>query len=60
MVNECPSMWCRVIAWEPVPLFAAFLQYGLLRNNLTDRVQVVHVLQCGLAVLVLQCGLQYH
>lgn len=30
----------RVIAWEPVPYFASFLRYGLLRNNFTDRVQV--------------------
>lgn len=34
------SMGCRVVAWEPVPFFAAFFKYGLLRNNLTHLVQV--------------------
>lgn len=34
------SMGCRVVAWEPVPFFAAYLKYGLLRNNLTHRVEV--------------------
>jgi hypothetical protein len=29
-----------VIAWEPVPQFAAFFQYGLLRNNLTAAVEL--------------------
>ena len=33
------SMGCRVIAWEPVPYFAAFFKYALLRNNLTHAVQ---------------------
>ena len=36
----CPLLLRRVIAWEPVPYFAAYLRYGVLRNNLTDRVEV--------------------
>ena len=34
------SMGCRVVAWEPVPFFAAYFKYGLLRNNLTHLVEV--------------------
>lgn len=34
------AMGCRVVAWEPVPLFSAFLRYALLRNGLTHAVQV--------------------
>lgn len=34
------SMGCRVVAWEPVPFFAAYLKFGLLRNNLTHLVEV--------------------
>ena len=34
------AMGCEVVAWEPVPYFAAFLKYGLLRNNLVNRVHV--------------------
>lgn len=30
----------RVMAWEPVPNFAAFAQYGLLVNGLTHLVEV--------------------
>ena len=33
-------MGCRSIAWEPVPYFAAYLKYALLRNNMTHTVQV--------------------
>lgn len=33
-------MGCRVVAWEPVPFFAAYFKYGLLRNNLTHLVEV--------------------
>ena len=29
---------CHVLAWEPVPYFAAFLKYGLLRSGLTQQV----------------------
>ncbi|PRW60388.1 A disintegrin and metallo ase with thrombospondin motifs 12 [Chlorella sorokiniana] len=34
------SMGCRVVAWEPVPFFAAYFKYGLLRNNLTNLVEL--------------------
>ncbi|KAL6784221.1 hypothetical protein ACKKBG_A05315 [Auxenochlorella protothecoides x Auxenochlorella symbiontica] len=34
------SLGCRVKAWEPVPMFAAFTQYGLLLNNLTHLVEL--------------------
>ena len=34
------SRGCRVVAWEPVPYFAAFFKYALLRNNMTRVVQV--------------------
>lgn len=34
------SLGCRVMAWEPVPYFAAYLKYGLLANNLTHLVDV--------------------
>eukprot|EP00195_Chlamydomonas_chlamydogama_P011405 CAMPEP_0202902672 /NCGR_PEP_ID=MMETSP1392-20130828/16989_1 /ASSEMBLY_ACC=CAM_ASM_000868 /TAXON_ID=225041 /ORGANISM="Chlamydomonas chlamydogama, Strain SAG 11-48b" /LENGTH=567 /DNA_ID=CAMNT_0049589473 /DNA_START=195 /DNA_END=1898 /DNA_ORIENTATION=+ len=34
------SMGCRVIAWEPVPLFRAFVKYGLQINNLTHLVDL--------------------
>lgn len=34
------SMGCRVVAWEPVPFFAAYFKYGLLRNNLTHLVEL--------------------
>lgn len=33
-------MGCRVVAWEPVPFFAAYLKYGLLLNNLTHLVEL--------------------
>lgn len=33
-------MGCRSIAWEPVPYFAAYFKYALLRNNMTHAVQV--------------------
>lgn len=34
------SMGCRVIAWEPVPKFAAFFRYGLLRNLFAGAVEL--------------------
>ncbi|KAL4449441.1 hypothetical protein ABPG77_007085 [Micractinium sp. CCAP 211/92] len=34
------SMGCRSIAWEPVPYFAAYFKYALLRNNMTNAVQL--------------------
>lgn len=41
----------RVKAWEPVPSFAAFTQYGLLLNNLT------HLVEVGLVVGA--CGVEF-
>ena len=34
------SLGCRVIAWEPVPVFRAFLRIGVALNNLSHRVEV--------------------
>jgi hypothetical protein len=34
------ALGCRVLAWEPVPHFAAFFKYALLRNNFTRAVEV--------------------
>lgn len=34
------TLGCRVVAWEPVPRFRAFLEYSLARNGVTDRVEV--------------------
>lgn len=34
------AMGCRVIAWEPVPKFAAFFRYGLLRNLFVGAVEL--------------------
>lgn len=34
------AMGCRVIAYEPVPVFNAFLKYSLIRNKLVHRVDV--------------------
>jgi predicted RNA methylase len=34
------AMGCRVMAWEPVPYFAAYFKYGLLANNFTGLVEV--------------------
>lgn len=31
---------CRVIAWEPVPLFRAFLTYNRQLNHFEDRIQI--------------------
>ena len=31
---------CRVIAWEPVPHFRAFLEYAVALNNFTAMVEV--------------------
>ena len=31
---------CRVIAWEPVPRFRDFLEYGVALNNLSALVTV--------------------
>ena len=31
---------CRVIAWEPVPHFRAFLEYAIALNNLTAVIEV--------------------
>ena len=33
------AMGCRVVAWEPVPKFSAFLRYGLLRNLFVNSVE---------------------
>lgn len=53
----------RVKAWEPVPSFAAFTQYGLLLNNLTHLVEVGLVVgACGvecptsLCLVLIGCG----
>ena len=40
------AMGCRVVAWEPVPYFAAYFKYGLLINNFTHSVEVGRVLWC--------------
>jgi hypothetical protein len=34
------ALGCRVLAWEPVPHFAAFFKYALLRNNFTRAVEL--------------------
>lgn len=34
------AMGCRVVAWEPVPKFSAFLRYGLLRNLFVNSVEL--------------------
>eukprot|EP00798_Chlamydomonas_sp_ICE-L_P016730 gene16730-22999_t len=34
------KMGCRVIAWEPVPRFQAFIKYALQANNLTHLVEL--------------------
>ena len=34
------SMGCRVIAWEPVPLFRDFFKYGVAINGLGHLIQV--------------------
>lgn len=31
---------CRVIAWEPVTTFRAFLEYNIARNKLHHRIEV--------------------
>ena len=31
---------CRVIAWEPIELFRAFLHHGIALNNLTHLIRV--------------------
>ena len=31
---------CRVLAWEPVPVFRSFLKLGLALNNVSHRVHV--------------------
>lgn len=33
-------MGCRVIAWEPVPTFRAFLKLGAMLNNVSGRIHV--------------------
>jgi len=47
-------MGCRVVAWEPVPYFAAYFKYGLLRNNATHAVQVS--VPAGRGKIVENCG----
>ena len=34
------KMGCRVVAWEPIPIFRAFVEAGLALNNLTHRVHL--------------------
>merc|ERR1719393_1140510 len=34
------KMGCRVIAWEPVPVFRAFVHAAARLNNLTHRIHV--------------------
>ena len=34
------KMGCRVVAWEPIPIFHAFVEAGLALNNLTHRVHL--------------------
>jgi hypothetical protein len=29
---------CRVIAWEPVKIFQAYMEYGIARNRLQHKV----------------------
>lgn len=31
---------CRAIAWEPVPHFRAFLEYGILINDFSPQIQI--------------------
>lgn len=33
---------CRVVAWEPVPQFRRFLEYGLQLNGFLGAVEVRH------------------
>ena len=33
-------MGCRVVAWEPVPVFRAFVEAGVALNNLSSRVHI--------------------
>lgn len=32
--------WCRVVAWEPVPKFRHFIEYGLQLNHFQPHVLV--------------------
>jgi FkbM family methyltransferase len=34
------SMGCNVVAWEPVPNYAAFFKYALIRNHFLSKVQL--------------------
>ena len=34
------KMGCRVVAWEPIPVFRAFVEAGLKLNNLSHRVHL--------------------
>ena len=34
------AMGCRVVAWEPVPYFAAFFKYGMIRSQLVHRIEL--------------------
>ncbi|KAK3238033.1 hypothetical protein CYMTET_51926 [Cymbomonas tetramitiformis] len=34
------TLGCRVIAWEPVPLFKAFFQVGIEANKLEDSIEI--------------------
>lgn len=33
-------MGCNVVAWEPVPNYAAFFKYALIRNHFLSKVQL--------------------
>lgn len=34
------SMGCNVVAWEPIPKYAGFFKYALLRNQFLSKVQL--------------------
>jgi FkbM family methyltransferase len=34
------SMGCNVVAWEPVPNYASFFKYALIRNHFLSKVQL--------------------
>lgn len=34
------AMGCRVVAWEPVPYFAAFFKYGMIRSQLVHLIEL--------------------
>lgn len=43
------KLGCRVLAFEPVPAFRAFLELGLALNNLSHRVHVRHAVASDVA-----------